>query len=139
MHEASIPADATNLKRGNQMLPMTKTVATSDYPPLIVGDGILCGDDRPFGCEAQRDEAPDCDQELARQGDDRDAAGSTLKRANTVSEPCREAALRLVAKPKPGELDERFAGWHILLSRHDSFDAPGNTRKEFATIVARKN
>jgi len=34
MHEASIPADATHLKRGNQMLPMTKTVATSDFPPL---------------------------------------------------------------------------------------------------------
>jgi tellurite methyltransferase len=37
------------------------------------------------------------------------------------------------------ELEERFKGWSILLSRHDSFDAPGNTRKEFATIVARKN
>jgi hypothetical protein len=53
---------------------------------------------------------PDCDQELARQGDDCDAADSTLKRANTVPEPCRLAALWLVAKPKPGELDERFAG-----------------------------
>jgi len=38
----------------------------------------------------------------------------------------------------PDELEERFNGWNILLSRHDSFDAPGNTRKEFATIVARK-
>jgi len=37
------------------------------------------------------------------------------------------------------ELEDRFKGWSILLSRHDSFDAPGNTRKEFATIVARKN
>ncbi len=36
------------------------------------------------------------------------------------------------------ELEERFTGWHILLSRHDSFDAPGKTKKEFATIVARK-
>lgn len=36
------------------------------------------------------------------------------------------------------ELERRFAGWNVLLSRHDSFDAPGNTRKEFATIVARK-
>lgn len=36
------------------------------------------------------------------------------------------------------ELEERFTGWDILLSRHDSFDAPGNTKKEFATIVARK-
>jgi len=38
-----------------------------------------------------------------------------------------------------GELEERFKEWNILLSRHDSFDAPENTRKEFATIVARKN
>jgi tellurite methyltransferase len=36
------------------------------------------------------------------------------------------------------ELEERFKGWNILLLRHDGFDAPGNTRKEFATIVARK-
>jgi hypothetical protein len=36
------------------------------------------------------------------------------------------------------ELEERLKGWNILLSRHESFDAPGNTRKEFATIVARK-
>lgn len=39
----------------------------------------------------------------------------------------------------PDELEKRFAGWNILLSRHDSFDALGNTRKEFATIVAQKN
>jgi tellurite methyltransferase len=38
----------------------------------------------------------------------------------------------------PNELEERFKGWSILLSRRDSFDAPGNTRKEFATIVAQK-
>ncbi len=38
----------------------------------------------------------------------------------------------------PDELEQRFKGWDILLSRHDSFDAPGDTRKEFATIVARK-
>jgi tellurite methyltransferase len=37
------------------------------------------------------------------------------------------------------ELEERFAGWEILLSTRDSFDAPGNTKKEFATLVARKN
>jgi hypothetical protein len=36
------------------------------------------------------------------------------------------------------ELEERFAGWEILLSTHDSFDAPGNTKKEFATLVARR-
>lgn len=38
----------------------------------------------------------------------------------------------------PDELEQRFKGWSILLSRHDSFDAPGNTRKEFATLVAQK-
>ena len=37
------------------------------------------------------------------------------------------------------ELRERFKGWNILLFTHDSFDAPGATKKEFATIVARKN
>lgn len=37
------------------------------------------------------------------------------------------------------ELRDRFEGWNILLHTHDSFDAPGNTKKEFATIVARKN
>ncbi len=36
------------------------------------------------------------------------------------------------------ELEERFKRWDILLSRHDSFDAPGNTKKEFATIIAQK-
>ena len=35
------------------------------------------------------------------------------------------------------ELCERFDGWEILLDDHDSFDAPGNTKKEFSTIVAR--
>jgi len=39
----------------------------------------------------------------------------------------------------PNELEQRFKGWSIPLSRHDSFDAPGNTRKDFATMVARKN
>jgi tellurite methyltransferase len=38
----------------------------------------------------------------------------------------------------PDELERRFEGWSILFSRHDSFDAPGNTRKEFTTIVAQK-
>ena len=37
------------------------------------------------------------------------------------------------------ELQERFKGWDILLYSHDSFDAPGNTKKEFSTIVAQKN
>lgn len=37
-----------------------------------------------------------------------------------------------------GELEDRFAGWHILRSTHDSFDAPGNTKKEFSTVIAQK-
>ena len=36
------------------------------------------------------------------------------------------------------EIEQHFAGWEIELSRHQSFDAPGNTRKEFSTVVARK-
>src|ERR1700722_19981215 len=109
MHEGSIPADATHLKRG------------TDAPNDEDGRDLrLSAADRPLRCEAQRDEAPDCDQELARQGDDCDAADSTLKRANTVPKPCRVAALWLVAKPKPGELDERFAGSAVACA----IDAP---------------
>jgi tellurite methyltransferase len=36
------------------------------------------------------------------------------------------------------ELKERFEGWKILFSRHDSFGAPENTIKEFCTLVAQK-
>ena len=36
------------------------------------------------------------------------------------------------------ELEDRFKGWNILRSIHDSFDAPGNTRKEFSTVIAQK-
>ena len=36
------------------------------------------------------------------------------------------------------ELIDRFAGWEILDSKYESFDAPGGTVKRFATIVARK-
>ncbi len=36
------------------------------------------------------------------------------------------------------ELRERFEGWEILFSRHDSFGAPENTTKEFYTLVAQK-
>ena len=37
------------------------------------------------------------------------------------------------------ELEDRFKGWKILHSVHDGFDAPGNTRKEFSTVVAQKS
>lgn len=37
------------------------------------------------------------------------------------------------------ELEDQFKGWKILHSSHDGFDAPGSTRKEFATVVAQLN
>lgn len=39
---------------------------------------------------------------------------------------------------KPDEIERRFAGWRTELSRHESFAAPGGTRKEFSTVVARR-
>lgn len=38
-----------------------------------------------------------------------------------------------------GELQERFAGWEILESRHHSYQAPGPSIKAFSTVVARKS
>lgn len=40
---------------------------------------------------------------------------------------------------RKNELEERFKGWTILLCRHDSFDAPANTKKDFCTIIVQKN
>lgn len=37
------------------------------------------------------------------------------------------------------ELEDQFAGWLILASRHETFPAPGNTRKEFSTVIAEKS
>lgn len=37
------------------------------------------------------------------------------------------------------ELEDRFKGWNVLRSIRDGFDAPGNTRKEFSTLIAQKN
>ena len=36
------------------------------------------------------------------------------------------------------EIETRFAGWTIELSRHDAFAAPGDTVKQFSTVIARK-
>jgi tellurite methyltransferase len=36
------------------------------------------------------------------------------------------------------ELEQAFSGWTLLESRHDSFPAPGDTIKAFATLIARK-
>lgn len=37
-----------------------------------------------------------------------------------------------------GEMESRFAGWHILRSEVSEFDAPGATRKVFVTVIAQK-
>lgn len=37
------------------------------------------------------------------------------------------------------ELTSRFAGWEILHSEFRNFDAPGQTIKSFATLIARKS
>ena len=37
------------------------------------------------------------------------------------------------------ELEEQFTGWVILASRSETFPAPGNTRKEFSTVIAEKS
>lgn len=39
---------------------------------------------------------------------------------------------------RPDEVEEGFEGWSILQSRHDTFPAPGGTRKEFSTVIAEK-
>lgn len=36
------------------------------------------------------------------------------------------------------ELERGFAGWQIVAARRDGFDAPGGTRKEFSTVIARR-
>jgi tellurite methyltransferase len=36
------------------------------------------------------------------------------------------------------ELEACFAGWTIVSSLHESFPAPGHTRKEFSTVIAEK-
>lgn len=36
------------------------------------------------------------------------------------------------------ELERSFAAWQIVDARRDGFDAPGGTRKEFATVIARR-
>ncbi len=36
------------------------------------------------------------------------------------------------------ELEEQFAGWRILSSRHETFSAPEGTRKDFSTVIVEK-
>ena len=35
-------------------------------------------------------------------------------------------------------LPQRFAGWELLQNEVSAFEAPGNTVKRFATVIARK-
>lgn len=39
---------------------------------------------------------------------------------------------------KPDDLARRFAHWDVLMSKTETFPAPGNARKVFATAIARK-
>lgn len=39
---------------------------------------------------------------------------------------------------QPGEIEERLEAWRILVSRRDTFPAPGETTKEFLTVIAEK-
>ena len=39
---------------------------------------------------------------------------------------------------KPTDLTQAFAGWDILMSKTDTFPAPGSTWKVFTTVIARK-
>jgi len=36
------------------------------------------------------------------------------------------------------ELEQAFAGWTLLVARHDAFPAPEGTCKEFATVIVQK-
>jgi tellurite methyltransferase len=36
------------------------------------------------------------------------------------------------------ELEQAFSGWTLLVARRDSFPAPEDTRKEFATVIVQK-
>jgi len=36
------------------------------------------------------------------------------------------------------ELEQAFTGWNLIAVRHESFPAPEETRKAFATVIARK-
>ncbi|NWG12854.1 MAG: hypothetical protein HXY20_04875 [Acidobacteria bacterium] len=39
---------------------------------------------------------------------------------------------------RPHELEQRFSGWEIELSREDRFPVPGETSKVYSTVIARR-
>src|SRR5450759_5827662 len=79
---------------------------------------------------AMCDVLPQGDEQLARQRDDGALAASLAAR----TEPARQRRLRLMAQPKPGELDHqgaqpRIAGLRQALLVDDRAASPGCRRK----------
>ncbi len=60
---------------------------------------------------------------------------NTLIAGTTWMEPFEPGRFCLLEE---GALERAFAGWTILLARHDAFPAPGGTRKRFETVIARR-
>lgn len=60
---------------------------------------------------------------------------NVLIEGTTYLEMFGESAFCLFARD---ELSAAFAGWKVLLARHEDFPAPGNTVKRFHTLVARR-
>src|ERR671929_1429487 len=73
-------------------------------PPAVPrpGSGLQDG---AGGDEAGLDVAPQGDQQLPRQGHDRDPPHPALRGPDPGREPLAQGALRLEAHPQPGELD----------------------------------
>lgn len=63
------------------------------------------------------------------------AALNVLIEGTTYMEMFGTAAYCLFGRD---ELSEAFAGWQVLLSRHEDFPAPGGTVKRFHTLAARR-
>src|SRR6266853_3728156 len=126
MHEALPRSDATHLKRGGCRPPKKKTVALPVSPPAVMRPAAipasLCrGVYRGPDLDALRhnpgfDIAPQRDQQLPRHCHDGDPPRASLQHADALTEPCGERTARLVAQPKPGELDERRAGPRVARS-----------------------
>src|SRR3546814_16459455 len=108
MHEARPRRDATHLKRGGPTPPMTKTVALPSSPPVGVPPASIRLRFHGYALRhgAGLDVAPECDEELARHGDDRDPAGTPSQGTDAIPEPPGKRALWLVAQPEPGKPDE---------------------------------
>src|SRR6516225_5327365 len=88
--------------------------ATVTHPPWIAVFLHVSFSRLSFQLRASRDHAglqvaPQSNQELARHGDDRDAARSALEIADACLEPAAERAVGLIAQPSPGEFDHHRA------------------------------